>query len=62
METCLTGAVDRDAGRGVTITEWDDLQHAQALRDAVGPALMQGFADAGIQVEDAQVYEVVVQT
>jgi hypothetical protein len=55
-----TGALDRDTGRGVAITEWDDQQHAQGFRVALGP-LLQGIADVGIQLDDAQLYEIVVQ-
>jgi len=56
-----TTALDHEAGRGVSITEWDDLQNAQGLREGIGPALMQAIAGAGVQLEDPQFYEVVVQ-
>ncbi|GEM_PF-1792789 len=56
-----TGALDHQAGRGVSLTEWDDLQHAQGLREGIGPALMQAIADAGVQLEAPQFYEVVAQ-
>lgn len=56
------GGVDRATGRGVSITEWHDLQHAQLLREAIGPALLQGIADVGAQLEHAQFYEVTAQT
>jgi hypothetical protein len=53
------GALDHDAGRGVALTEWDDQEHAQGLREALGP-LFAGIAAVGVQLEDAQLYEVVV--
>ncbi len=55
-----TAAVDRAAGRGVSLTEWDSQEHAQALRTAVG-GMLQEMAELGIQLETAQVYEVLVQ-
>jgi hypothetical protein len=55
------GAGDRTTGRGVAITEWDDLQHAQVLRNALG-GLVQEVADLGVHLEDPQVYEVLVQS
>ena len=55
-----SGALDHDAGRGVAITEWDDLQHAEGLRGALGP-LVQRIAAVGVQLEDAQLYDIVVQ-
>jgi quinol monooxygenase YgiN len=54
-------AGDRATGRGVTISEWDDQEHAEHLRPALG-GLMQEIADLGIQLEAAQVYEVTVQS
>ena len=57
-----TTAMDRDAGSGVSITEWDDLQAAQGLREGIGPALMQAIADAGVQLDAPQFYEIVAQT
>jgi len=55
-----TGAADRAAGRGVTLTEWDSQEQAQALGTAVG-GLVQEMAKLGVQVETAQVYEVTLQ-
>lgn len=55
-----TGAGDRAAGRGVVLTEWDDLEHAQTLRTAIG-GLVQEMADLGIHLEAAQLYEVFTQ-
>jgi hypothetical protein len=55
-----TGGADRTAGRGVAITEWDDLEHAQSLRDAIS-GLVQQMANLGLHLEAAQVYEVLIQ-
>ena len=57
-----TTGLDRQAGRGVSLTEWEDLQSAQGLREGIGPALMQAIADAGGQLEAPQFYEVVAQS
>ena len=54
------GAGDRASGRGVAITEWDDLQHAQVLRTTVG-GLVQEVAELGVHLEDPQIYEVLTQ-
>jgi hypothetical protein len=56
-----TGAGDRATGRGVAITEWDDLEHAQTLRTAIS-GLVQEMADPGLHLETAQLYEVQVHT
>jgi hypothetical protein len=56
-----TGGVERATGHGVALTEWDDLQHAQDFRTALG-GLVQEIADQGITLEAAQIYEVPVQT
>lgn len=53
-------ALDQAAGRGVTLTEWDDQQHAQDFRTAVA-SLLQEIADLGVILETSQVYEVLVQ-
>jgi len=57
-----TTALDHAAGRGVSLPEWDDLQSARGLREGIGPALMQAIADANVQLEDPQFYEVAAQT
>ncbi|HYT92163.1 MAG TPA: hypothetical protein VEL76_25840 [Gemmataceae bacterium] len=53
-----TAAGDR-AGHGVTISEWDTLEQAQAGGDALG--LAQEVADLGIKAETVYVYEVLTQ-
>jgi heme-degrading monooxygenase HmoA len=54
-----TSAGDR-AGHGVTISEWDTLEQAQAgALPALG--LAQSLADLGVQQEALYVYEVVTQ-
>jgi quinol monooxygenase YgiN len=56
-----TGAVDRAAGRGVAITEWDDLAHAQDLREAV-ITIVRDMAEHGLHLEAAQIFEVNAHT
>jgi hypothetical protein len=55
-----TGAVDRASGRGVAITEWDDLAHAEGVRDAI-IAVVREMAEHGLQLEAPQVLEVNAQ-
>ncbi len=56
-----TQGLNREEGRGIVITEWDNLQRAQALRDAIGPVVIDHFADLGLHLEAAQFYEVTAQ-
>jgi len=55
-----TAAGERTTGRGVLVTEWDDLEHAQALPSALSRLTQEG-AHLGIQTELGQAYEVLVQ-
>jgi len=55
-----TLALDEASGRGVTLTEWDDLKQAQEFRTAIA-SLLQEVADLGITLETSQVYEALVQ-
>ncbi len=55
-----TGCVDRAAGRSVGITTWDDMDHAQGLRAALGGIVAQ-FEALSVHFESAQVYEVIRQ-
>jgi hypothetical protein len=52
--------VDRAAGRGVSVSEWDDQTHAQGLREALGGLVGQAEA-LGVQFEAPQVYEINLQ-
>lgn len=56
-----TLALDEASSRGVTLTEWDDLQQAQGYRTAV-TSLLQEIAALGVTLETSQVYEGLVQT
>jgi quinol monooxygenase YgiN len=55
-----TGATDRATGRIVAITTWDNMEHAQGLRAALGGLVAQMEA-LGIHFEPPQVYEVIKQ-
>jgi hypothetical protein len=55
-----TVALDDPSGRGVTLTEWDELQQAQEYRTAVA-SVLQGVTDLGVTLETSQVYEGLVQ-
>lgn len=53
-----TGGQDRATGRSLSITTWDDMEHAQGLRAAIGGLIAQ-FEALGVRFEPAQIYEVV---
>jgi hypothetical protein len=57
----FTGAIDRESARGVAITEWDDMAHAQGLRDAI-IGVVREMVDQGLHLEAAQIYEVNAST
>lgn len=53
------GGMDRSAGRLVGSSTWDTGEHAGFTRDQIADALSQ-LQGAGVQLESAQVYEVMV--
>jgi hypothetical protein len=55
-----TLALDDASGRGVALSEWDELQQAQEYRTAVA-SLLQEITDLGVTLETSQVYEGLVQ-
>jgi quinol monooxygenase YgiN len=55
-----TGGIDRTTGRGVAISLWDNMDHAQGLRAALG-RLIQQFEAASVRFDPAQLFEVVKQ-
>lgn len=55
-----TGGIDRASGRAVSITTWDDMDHAQGLRAALGSVVGQ-FEALGARFDPPQIYEVVRQ-
>ena len=52
-----TGATNDEEGKGVAISVWNDLEHAAALRDALG-GLIQEFEARGVGFEPAQLFEI----
>ena len=57
----FTGGIDRAAGRGIAITESDDMAHAAGLRDAI-IGVVQEMAEQGLRLDTAQIYEVNAST
>ena len=55
-----TGSLDSAARRAVSITTWDDMDHAQGLRAALSGLVGQVEA-LGTRFDPAQIYEVVRQ-
>lgn len=54
------GALDREAGRHVTITTWETEAQAKGLREAISDVVSQLRA-AGVELEPPAIYEVVAQ-
>jgi hypothetical protein len=54
------GGLDRSTQRGVSVTIWDNMDHAAGLRTAVG-GLIQQLEAAGVRFEPAQIYELTAQ-
>jgi hypothetical protein len=52
--------VDRSAQRGVSITMWDNMEHAAGLRTALG-GIIQQLEAVGVRFDPGQVYELVRQ-
>ena len=48
---------DDETGHGVAISVWDNMEHAAALRDALG-SMIQQFEEAGVRLDAPQLYEV----
>jgi hypothetical protein len=55
-----TGGVDRSSGRAITVTVWQDMDHAAGFRTALG-GLIQQFEAVGVRFEPAQLYELTRQ-
>ncbi len=51
-------ALDRAAGRSITITLFDTREHAQFGREALGDIIAR-FQTAGVKMEAAEIYETV---
>jgi quinol monooxygenase YgiN len=55
-----TGGLDRAAGRAVALSMWDNMEHAQGLRTALG-VLIQQFEAVSVRFDPPQLFEVVKQ-
>ncbi len=54
------GGADRAAGTLAVVSVWDSAEHANVPREALG-AIMPRLQAVGLQLEPAEIYEVVVQ-
>ena len=55
------GGLDERAGRNVTVTLWDTAAQAAAVREALGEAVLRALADASVQLEPPEIYELVAR-
>ena len=55
-----TSGLDRAAARGVSVSVWDNMEHAQSIRTALGDIIGQLEA-LSVHFDPAQIYEVVAQ-
>lgn len=55
------GGIDRQAGTFVAITTWETEQQARGFRDKLSSDIMKQIQDLGVRLDEAQVYESVVQ-
>lgn len=55
-----TGGIDRDSERALSITVWDDMEHAAGFRTALG-GLVQKIEAAGVSFDPSRLYEITRQ-
>lgn len=54
------GALDRAGNRLVAVTTWDTEEQARSFRDHLGSDIMNRIRDLGVQLDEAQIYETVI--
>jgi heme-degrading monooxygenase HmoA len=54
------GGLDRSAGRLAAVTTWETEAQARGFRDQLSREVMQQITDAGVQLDDSQIFETVV--
>jgi hypothetical protein len=54
------GALDRKAGKLAAITTWETEEQARTFRDKIGSDIMKQIQDLGVQLDEAQIYETVI--
>ena len=55
------GALDRKTGKLAAITTWETEEQARTFRDKLDSDIMKQIQDLGVQLDEAQIYETVVQ-
>lgn len=56
-----TGGLDRNAGRLVVVTTWETQEQAHGFRDKLGSDILKQIQDLGIQLDESQVFESVIE-
>jgi len=56
-----TGGLDRNARRVVAITTWETDEQAQGFRDKLGSDILKQIQDLGVQLDESQVFETVIE-
>jgi hypothetical protein len=54
------GGLDRQAGRLAAVTTWETEAQARGFRDKLPKDVMQLIQDAGVQLDESQIYETVI--
>jgi hypothetical protein len=55
------GALDRKSGKLAAITTWETEEQARAFRGKLGSDILKQIQDLGVQLDEAQIYETVVE-
>ena len=55
------GALDRTAGKLASITTWETKEHARTFRDKLDRDIRKQIQDLGVQLDEAQIYETVIE-
>jgi hypothetical protein len=54
------GALDRNGNRVAAVTTWDTEEQARGFRDQLGTEIMDEIRNLGVQLDEAQIYETVI--
>jgi hypothetical protein len=54
------GALDRAGNRLAAVTTWDTEEQARGFRDQLGREIMDEIRNLGVQLDESQVYETVI--
>ena len=54
------GALDRAGNRLAAVTTWDTAEQARSFRDHLGSEILTELRNLGVQLDEAQIYETVI--